>query len=236
MAATDFNIPGSTSTVSISIINTTSRIRGIPTSTFMEPPIKGHDTLDCPAYSFLIEHKPLNQKLLFDLGVRKDWENLAPKISTTIKEKGWSVTVEKGVNEILKDNGVEPGSINAIIWRSDRLLRFHPWGGNLMYDNADDFSGSHYHWDHSGDPSTFPHSTDLVVGPGFKDDFVPAYPSKPNCPIHESDYANRELREISFDSDVEIGGYKAFDYFGDGSFYLLDSPGHAIGHMCGLAR
>ncbi|KAL8643540.1 MAG: hypothetical protein Q9226_008298 [Calogaya cf. arnoldii] len=200
MAATDFTIPESTSTVSISIINTTSRIRGIPISTFMEPPIKGHDTLDCPAYSFLIEHKPLDQKVLFDLGVRKDWENLAPEISTAIKEKGWSVTVEKGVNEILKDGGVEPGCINTIIW-------------------------SHYHWDHSGDPSTFPHSTHLVVGPGFKDAFVPAYPSKPNCPIHESDYANRELREISFDSDLEIGGYKAFDYFGNGSFYLLDSPG-----------
>ena len=26
------------------------------------------------------------------------------------------------------------------------------------------------------------------------------------------------------------------DFFGDGSFYLLDSPGHAVGHMCGLAR
>jgi glyoxylase-like metal-dependent hydrolase (beta-lactamase superfamily II) len=26
------------------------------------------------------------------------------------------------------------------------------------------------------------------------------------------------------------------DYFGDGSLYLLDSPGHAIGHLCGLVR
>lgn len=33
-----------------------------------------------------------------------------------------------------------------------------------------------------------------------------------------------------------IGQFPAFDYFGDGSFYLLDSPGHAIGHLCGLAR
>lgn len=24
--------------------------------------------------------------------------------------------------------------------------------------------------------------------------------------------------------------------FGDGSFYLLEAPGHATGHMCGLAR
>jgi hypothetical protein len=28
----------------------------------------------------------------------------------------------------------------------------------------------------------------------------------------------------------------AFDYFGDGSFCILDSPGHVIGHLCALAR
>lgn len=26
------------------------------------------------------------------------------------------------------------------------------------------------------------------------------------------------------------------DYFGDGSFYLLDTPGHAVGHLGGLVR
>lgn len=48
----------------------------------------------------------------------------------------------------------------------------------------------------------------------------------------------RELHEISFqgDTSVRIGQFAAFDYFGDGSFYLLDSPGHAVGHLCGLAR
>lgn len=30
--------------------------------------------------------------------------------------------------------------------------------------------------------------------------------------------------------------FRACDYFGDGSFYLLDSPGHAIGHVNALAR
>ncbi|KAL8883482.1 MAG: hypothetical protein Q9215_008207, partial [Flavoplaca cf. flavocitrina] len=165
MAAQNFPIPESASTVDISIIDTTSRIRGIQTELFMEPKIKGHDIIDCPAYSFLIENEKSGQKILFDLGVRKDWENLAPKISNSIREKGWSVTVEKGVADILKD------------------------------------------------------------GPGFKDAFVPGFPAKEDCPIRESDYAGRELRELSFDLDLTIGGYKALDYFGDGSFYLLDSPG-----------
>jgi hypothetical protein len=45
----------------------------------------------------------------------------------------------------------------------------------------------------------------------------------------------REVREIAFD-EFKVGSFPAVDYFGDGSFYLLDSPGHAIGHMCALAR
>ena len=44
------------------------------------------------------------------------------------------------------------------------------------------------------------------------------------------------LREIVFDPDVKIGKFHAFDFFGDGSFYLLDVPGHATGPMSGLAR
>lgn len=34
----------------------------------------------------------------------------------------------------------------------------------------------------------------------------------------------------------EIDGLQAFDFFDDGSFYLLNTPGHAIGHMSGLVR
>jgi len=50
--------------------------------------------------------------------------------------------------------------------------------------------------------------------------------------------SGRDLREIDFKSSscLNIGRFQAFDYFGDGSFYLLDSPGHAVGHLCGLAR
>ncbi|KAI4092054.1 MAG: hypothetical protein LQ344_003709 [Seirophora lacunosa] len=210
MAGPKLGIPESTSTVGIQIINSTSRIKGIPVKTFMEPGITGHDIMDCPAFSFLIDH-PNGTKLLFDLGVRKDWENVSARISKIIKEGGWSVSVEKGVADILQDGGIDPTSITAIIW-------------------------SHFHWDHAGDPSTFPHSTDLIVGPGFKEAVAPGYPANQDAPILESDYAGRHLREMSFDSDLRIGGFKAIDYFGDGSFYLLDSPGHTVGHMCALAR
>lgn len=85
--------------------------------------------------------------------------------------------------------------------------------------------------------STFPSSTELIVGPGFTKAFVPGYPKNPEVPVLESDLADRELREINLGDDgLKIGNFEAHDFFGDGSFYLLDTPGHAIGHLCGLAR
>lgn len=67
---------------------------------------------------------------------------------------------------------------------------------------------------------------------------LPGFPSNPQSPILEKDWEGRNLREINFSGAgiSKIGKFPAFDYFGDGSFYLLDSPGHAVGHLCGLAR
>jgi hypothetical protein len=53
---------------------------------------------------------------------------------------------------------------------------------------APNWAPSHWHWDHIGDPSTFPETTDLVVGPGFKNAMLPGAPANPDSPILESDY------------------------------------------------
>lgn len=50
-------------------------------------------------------------------------------------------------------------------------------------------TNSHWHADHTGDPSTFPPTTELVVGPGFKNKLLPGYPADPNGLILESDHA-----------------------------------------------
>ena len=111
------NIPDSKSVVNIRIVDTTSRIKNMPSSIFVTPPYKGFDYLDCPAFSFLIEHQTSGRKLLFDLGVMKPWENLPPVLVKHIKDIGARVTVEKGVAEILQEGGVSPKDVEAIIWR-----------------------------------------------------------------------------------------------------------------------
>ncbi|ROW08520.1 hypothetical protein VMCG_03277 [Cytospora schulzeri] len=209
--APDLKIEPSSATVDVRIIDTTSWISGIPTAAFFEPNIKGHDILSCPAYAFLVEH-PSGRKLVFDLGIRKDWENWAPALHEMFKQMpGAKHTVKQGVREQLEEHGVPGSSIEAVVW-------------------------SHWHSDHTGDPSTFDAHTALIVGPGFKEAMLPGYPANKDSFILESDYSGRELREIDFTQGKKVGRFNAFDYFGDGSYYLLDAPGHAIGHLCGLAR
>lgn len=111
------NIPDSKSIVNVHVIDSTSRITGIPFSVFMTPPYKGLEYLDCPAFSFLIEHALSGRKLLFDLGVRKDRENMPAVIVKRIKDESWNVRVKKGVAEVLQEGGVAPEDIEAIIWR-----------------------------------------------------------------------------------------------------------------------
>ncbi|OOF91853.1 hypothetical protein ASPCADRAFT_210777 [Aspergillus carbonarius ITEM 5010] len=205
-------IPPSSTTVEVSIIDTTSAIHCSP-SIFISPEIKGLTDLNANSYSFLIEHRPTGRRMVFDLGVRKDWQNYAkPVYDQLIKSGAFALDVRKNVAEILVENGVALNTIEAIIW-------------------------SHTHFDHVGDPSTFPGSTSLIVGPGVPAAHLPAYPANPAGQLLESDFHGRSLIELNPSQfNVQIGGYKAHDFFKDGSFYLLNVPGHAVGHICGLAR
>jgi glyoxylase-like metal-dependent hydrolase (beta-lactamase superfamily II) len=215
----DLSIPPSPHTVDVSIIDTTATIRGIPAHLFLSPPIKGYDWLAAPVFSFLIQHPDLKRSIIFDLGIRKDLQTLSPQVLAQIKAFGTTLHVKKDVSEILGDAGVDVNTIEAIIW-------------------------SHHHFDHTGNPNTFPSTTSLIVGPGFKT-MLPGYPTNPASAILESDLANRQLIELDFESGecgthsfnpLIIGRFRALDYFGDGSFYLLDTPGHTVGHIGALAR
>ncbi|GAB7366406.1 hypothetical protein MBLNU230_g8203t1 [Neophaeotheca triangularis] len=208
--APPLNIPECDVTVKVSCIDSTARLK-LPMQQFLRPNYAGKDHLVGPAFSFLIEH-PTQKAVLFDLGVRKDFDKLPsfPKF----KEMGWEISVDKDVATILKENGVDVdgGAIGSIIW-------------------------SHHHWDHVGDASTFPASTEVVVGPGFEEHHLPGYPQNPDSTLLDSDIRGRTLREVSFpESSPVFGRFKAHDFFGDGSFYLLYTIGHTAEHICGLAR
>jgi L-ascorbate metabolism protein UlaG (beta-lactamase superfamily) len=112
--------------------------------------------------------------------------------------------VEKDVANQLEEFDVPLNSIDAIIW-------------------------SHNHVDHTGDPSLFPSSTSLIVGPGFKSDNTtfPGYPKNRDALVVNDAFEGRAVVELDFSTDLEVGGLPAIDYFGDGSFYILKTNGHS---------
>lgn len=209
------------STVAVSILN--SGTFSIRADFLVHNPLPGHDAITCPCYSFLIENKKLGKKVLYDLGLIKDTTKLPPSskhcalkmwlpsrvlMKTTVLAQidaaGAVMHVEKDVADQLTQANVPLESINSIIW-------------------------SHHHLDHIGDPSLFPKSTSLVVGPGFKNEKTtfPGYPENPDAVIPGDGFEGRELVELDFSSDLSIGGYPAIDFFDDGSLYILQAPGHS---------
>jgi glyoxylase-like metal-dependent hydrolase (beta-lactamase superfamily II) len=155
-------LPAGQQTITVKVINPVNFGPAI-IERFMTPPVPGLATFkDSPSFSFLLEH-PSGRKLVFDLGIRKDTQNYAPTIAKYLPSTNYDIQVTKNVVEILEDGGLKASEIEAVIW-------------------------SHWHWDHIGDPSTFPPTTDLIVGPGFKKAMLPGAPSNPDSPILESDY------------------------------------------------
>ncbi|TVY37247.1 Cytochrome P450 monooxygenase [Lachnellula occidentalis] len=108
----------------------------------------------------------------------------------------------------------------------------------ILQDNNVDVQGgaieaiiwSHWHPDHTGNPALFP-----PAPPSSSHNFTPGYPTNPAAPLLDADFDGRDVKEVAF-SDLHIAGFRAHDFFHDGSFYILDAPGHTIAHICALAR
>ncbi|KAI0543368.1 beta-lactamase-like protein [Xylaria curta] len=205
-----FHVP-SGETAHVSIIETGMRMKDITFGFLLAPPVAGLDTITIPGWSFLIQSSN-GEKALFDLCFNPDRHTYPPGTWDFIKAAGSEITGTKHVADVLKINNVDPAEISSVIW-------------------------SHHHWDHIGDPTTFPITTEVVVGPGFKQAFLPGYPTQKDSYIEERFFEGRTLREIDFStSSLKVGRFRALDFFGDGSFFLLDAPGHDWGHLNGLVR
>ena len=69
-----------------------------------------------PCWVFLIEHSS-GRKVLFDLGIRKDWRNLSSQVVAQLDGLDFDIKIEKDVFEILADGGIAGEEIDSIIWR-----------------------------------------------------------------------------------------------------------------------
>jgi len=162
-----------------------------------------------PDYSFLIRH-PSGKNVLFDLGLRKDLENNPEVIQQDYPYI--DPIVHKDSVDLLSEGPVAPSSIDAVIL-------------------------SHLHFDHTGDCTKFP-DAQIIVGPGSYAATYPGWPVAPKSPFLSSILNHSHFHELSFETDVwqPLESFpRAYDYFGDGSFFLIDTPGHMPGHLGALA-
>jgi glyoxylase-like metal-dependent hydrolase (beta-lactamase superfamily II) len=120
--------------------------------------------------------------------------------------------VSKDATDLLLEGSISPESINAVVL-------------------------SHLHFDHTGDCTKFP-SAEIIVGPGGRAATFPGYPADPLSPFSGAILQHTHFRELNFETDkwTPFAQFsRAYDYFGDGSFLLIDTPGHMPGHLGAIA-
>ncbi|KAH7890737.1 beta-lactamase-like protein [Phlebopus sp. FC_14] len=171
-----------------------------------------HEFLPCPALAFSLRHSKTSFQMVFDLGVRRDIEGYPPALQKRIRDLGFSPVVKQTVAESLERGGIAPDQVDAVIV-------------------------SHLHWDHIGDCAPFTKAT-FIVGSRSKDLLATGYPGNPDAVFSSTAVPVDRTRFISVeDMSTSIGPFPhALDYFGDGSLYIVDAPGHISGHINALVR
>ena len=103
-------------TISVKLINPVN-FGPSKLSRFMEPPVEGFEGhASVPSLCFLLEHAS-GRKLVWDLGIRKDYTNYSPKIAEYIPTTGYTINAPKNLSEILEDGGVRLEEVEGVIWR-----------------------------------------------------------------------------------------------------------------------
>ncbi|MCJ1301829.1 hypothetical protein MMC08_004630 [Hypocenomyce scalaris] len=185
-----------------------------------------------PSLSFLISHPSPNSSkqttnLVFDLSLKQNLSNYPPAMHAHIANRQ-PITTTPDVATSLRAGGIDPTTdIDTVIL-------------------------SHVHWDHIGDPDHFPAST-FVVGSGtlhLLEHGAPTYPAEifdthllPSSRTYElpptPDSAAKKTASSLQTSHAwaPLAHFPiAVDFYGDGSLYVIDSPGPLYGHVNLLAR
>lgn len=114
--ATPVKLPGGDVAITVKLINA-ANFGPAQLHRFMAPQIPGLTTFKTsPSLCFLLQH-PSGRNLVWDLGIRKDYNNYAPSITEYLPTTGYDIQVQKNVIDILGEGGVKGDNVEAVIWR-----------------------------------------------------------------------------------------------------------------------
>ncbi|KAK5168294.1 uncharacterized protein LTR77_006863 [Saxophila tyrrhenica] len=186
-----------------------------------------------PSMCFLIQRpRPGGgppERIVFDLGIKRDMSQYAAGMQDHLSKRQ-PITNLPDTKASLEEGGLDPAK------------------------DVDYVILSHTHWDHIGMPADYPNSK-FVLGSGtlhtvkhgaphyppemFEKDPLPLdrsteFPPGPDSP--GKDLACATSQQTSHQWKPISTLKHAIDFFGDGSVYIIDAPGHLQGHVNLLAR
>lgn len=98
-------LPQSNNTVRVQMIDTTG-VMVVNAKSFIAPVQPGHEWINIYVSAYLIQHPKTGKRVMFDLGVRKDYWNLPAALQKRLGAVIPSLRVDKDVTEILQEKGI----------------------------------------------------------------------------------------------------------------------------------
>jgi len=185
----------------------------------------------CPTLSFFLRHSKTGKLVVFDLGLRKDLK-IAPSSMQWVRESGVILEVPQDVAESLQNGGVQPEDIDYVICSS--CLFRSQFIANMLISYF--FVVSHIHFDHTGDATPFTQAK-FLLGAASEPLVKASFPANPDSSYLEDTVPLDRTEFLNPTNWVPLGPFpRTLDYFGDGSLYLVDAPGHILGHLNALVR
>ncbi|KAK1230350.1 hypothetical protein PQX77_006560 [Marasmius sp. AFHP31] len=186
-----------------------SGIMDMETSYFLDDAEPG-DVVVAPSLSFLLHHSKNGKSFVFDLGLRKDWENYPQAIVRWIRDL-FPCNIPQDVAESLEKGGVSPSEVDFVCL-------------------------SHVHFDHVGDTRPFTKATFLVGGQA-QALLASGYPADPDSWFTSDLLPEGRTNFLDMSGWKPLGPFpRALDFFGDGSLYITDAAGHLPGHINVVVR